>query len=292
MSGRLFGMTTSANSSFYTKWALATLLKNTQFNDNDVIYLIDNDNCYTEQVNNRITIIKNNFPLTFAQNVNKLMSMALYADKDLIFLSNDILLTKGWLEPLEELSDAISISSCNQTHQYAFNGLTLAANVDWEDYNHRYMSLCEISTKHILNNTGYFERLLMPFYMFRLPKSAYLKLGHMDTKFVNGGEDIDYRLRALINGIDVKYASKSYILHFNGKSTWRGTEDITKTKAREKNYKTNFINKWNEDLFRLMFLGNDPNSVLQKYDLMNFNNDTGEFNELIKTVFKLSRNIK
>ena len=41
-----------------------------------------------------------------------------------------------------------------------------------------------------------------------------------------------------------------------------------------------------------MFLGNDPNSVLQKYDLMNFNNDTGEFNELIKTVFKLSRNIK
>ena len=117
MSGRLFGMTTSANSSFYTKWALVTLLKNTQFNDNDVIYLIDNDNCYTEQVNNRITIIKNNFPLTFAQNVNKLMSMALYADKDLIFLSNDILLTKGWLEPLEELSDAISISSCNQTHQ-------------------------------------------------------------------------------------------------------------------------------------------------------------------------------
>ena len=291
MAGRLFGMTTSANSSFYTQWALKTLLKHTSLTNNDTIYLIDNDNCYTEIVDSRIQIIKNNYPLSFAQNVNKLISMALYDDKDLIFLSNDLLLTKGWLEPLEEIEDAISISSCNQTHHYNHNGLDLISNVDWEDYNHRYTTLCDIAQYHTSHNSGYFERLLMPFYMFRLPKSVYLKLGHMDTKFINGGEDIDYRLRALINDIDVKYAAKSYVLHFNGKSTWRGTEEITKTKEREQNYKTNFINKWNEDLYKLMFLGNDPNSVLKKYDLMNFDNDKGKFNNLIKTVFNLSRNM-
>jgi GT2 family glycosyltransferase len=291
MAGRLFGMTTSANSSFYTQWALKTLLKHTQFTENDTIYLIDNDNCYSEPVDDRINIIKNVFPLSFAQNVNKLISMALYADQDLIFLSNDILLTKNWLSPLEAIEDAISIPSCNQTHQYNYNGLQLNANMDWNEYNHQYITLSEIARLHSLNNHGYFERLLMPFYLFRLPKSVYLKLGHMDTKFVNGGEDIDYRLRAIINGIDIKYAAKSYVLHFNGKSTWRGAEDLDNTKKREQIYKDNFVNKWNEDLFKLLFLGNDPNSVLQKYNLMSFNNKTDSFNKLIQSVFKLSKDL-
>ena len=284
MNARLFGMITSASSMDYTPRALDSFFVNTAFTENDEFYLIDNDNVYTQPVDDRVTIIRNLKPLSFSHNVNQLINIAKQADSDLIFLSNDIILTPDWLPPLEAVDNTIVIPSCNQTHQYYTPLVQLASLIDWENYNHNYEELHNIVLHHRQTVTGYFDLLLMPFYVFRLPKNVYNAVGLLDTEYINGGEDVDYRLRAILAGFDVKYAAASYIIHFYGKSTWRSQEDQAQIEDRNKKYRARFKEKWGEDLLNLMILGGDPNSVLIKHELMNFNYLTDSFNKLIKEV--------
>lgn len=284
MNTRIFGMTTSASSMYYTSRALDSFFSNTAFTEYDEFYLIDNDNVYDQPVDDRVTIIRNLSPLSFSHNVNRLIGIAKKADSDLIFLSNDIILTPEWLPPLESINDAIVIPSCNQTHQYFTPLVQLASLIDWGNYNHNHEELCNIVNHHKQTITGYFDLLLMPFYAFRLPRNIYNIVGLLDTGYVNGGEDVDYRLRALLAGFDVKYAAASYIIHFNGKSTWRSQEDQAQIDDRNKKYRARFKEKWGDDLLNLMILGGDPDSVLVKYELMNFNYLTDSFNVLIKEV--------
>ena len=78
--GRVFGMVTSANSSFYTFWALKSFFEHTLLTANDEVYLIDNYNAYEEMVPGRVNVIKNDAPLTFSENANKLIAIADAAD--------------------------------------------------------------------------------------------------------------------------------------------------------------------------------------------------------------------
>lgn len=287
--GRVFGMTTSANSTFYTHWALESFFKNTILNDNDEFYLIDNDNVYSDEVHDRVIVIKNQNPMSFAQNVNQFIDIANQTNKDLIFLSNDVVLTPGWLEPLELTGDKITVPSCNQTHQYSADTLILGPSLNWSEYRNRYDLLSLISARHIaLPDALYFDKLLMPLYLFRLPVAVYKKIGRMDEDFVNGGEDIDYRLRAILQGINVEYVHNSYILHFNGKSTWRSQEDQQTIAIRNKKYQDQFDKKWGSDLSNLMLSAGDANSVLIKHNILNFDSNVDTFSSLIKHVHVLT----
>lgn len=286
--GRVFGMVTSANSSFYTFWALKSFFEHTPLNANDEVYLIDNDNAYEESVPARVTVIKNDNPLTFSQNANKLIRIADGKDKDLIFLSNDIILTPGWLEPLEGINDAVVLPSCNQTHNYNTGAFDLSPSIDWVDYGNRPAELLKIVNMHRQQVKGYFDFLLMPFYVFRLPVNVYRTVGYLDDLFVNGGEDLDYRIRTILAGFEVKYASQSYLLHFNGKSTWRNAEQQSEIDQRNRQYRERLVQKWGHDLMSFMVVGGDPNGVLSKHGLMDFDASKDFHNMLIKKIYTLT----
>jgi GT2 family glycosyltransferase len=95
----------------------------------------------------------------------------------------------------------------------------------------------------------------MPFYCFRLPRRVYATIGRFDEGFGRGGgEDVDYRVRAYLAGFETYLALESYILHFQGKSTWQGGETTPEQRARELEYRTHFRRKWGDELAAI-FLG-------------------------------------
>jgi len=287
-SGTLFGMTTSRSSTAYTDLALASFFKNTLLRYNDNFVLIDNDNVWDNPPNAFTSVIHNDAPKSFAENVNSLIKLAQQNGQNLMFLSNDIVLTPNWFTPLEQ-NNAITIPCCNQIFQYKSGSLDLESVHDLERYNNQYEELCNIVKNHISSMTiNSFDKLMMPFYAFRLPKEVYDVVGYLDESFINGGEDLDYRLRALLLNIPVAYIAQSFVLHFNGKSTWQSNEDIQRTKDRDLFYKRMFTDKWGVDLCHLMTVGQDPNEILKKHNLMHFNPAHHTHADLIRTVLKLT----
>ena len=62
-----------------------------------------------------------------------------------------------------------------------------------------------------------------------IPCGVLQQVGQFDTGFVNGGEDVDYRLRAALQGIDTRRMRRNLVLHFGGKSTWQAAHDWHET---------------------------------------------------------------
>jgi GT2 family glycosyltransferase len=79
---------------------------------------------------------------------------------------------------------------------------------------------------------------------------VYSVVGNLDESFgAGGGEDRDYCIRCYQAGFELRYALNSYILHFQGKSTWRGGETREQTAARNRFYTERFKEKWGTALF-------------------------------------------
>ena len=99
----IFSMVTLKGSNFYTKYAIKSFFQNTKLANEDEFLLINNDHCNTNEfsIYNRIRIISNKTPFSFAENVNQGISFAIKNKKNLIFLNNDIIFTKDWFNPLK-----------------------------------------------------------------------------------------------------------------------------------------------------------------------------------------------
>jgi GT2 family glycosyltransferase len=99
------------------------------------------------------------------------------------------------------------------------------------------------------------------FFAVKIPYSVYSKVGNLDESFgAGGGEDRDYCIRCYQAGFELRYALNSYILHFQGKSTWRGAETSEQTAARNRFYTGRFRDKWGTALFDVACL-NDLSKV-------------------------------
>ena len=259
-------MITSRSSRDYTELAIDSFKRNTRLSDSDEFILVDNDAELDYNIGN---VFVNHYPKSFAQNCNSMLDYA--GDRNLMLLSNDVAFTPGWNESVVQMSNALIIPSCNQTHLYSKNNLRLKEVMHLSDYGNRHNDLNQISEEHIGKRYGFFENLLMSFYVFFLPSNVYQKLGRLDETFgVAGGEDIDYRLRAIKAGIPVKYIGSSYLLHFAGKSSWNGPEQTEITQQRNHRYFSVFSQKWGEDLANLCLVGGNPYSIIEKYNLESF----------------------
>ena len=104
------------------------------------------------------------------------------------------------------------------------------------------------------------QRWLMSFYVVRLPSRIYQAVGLFDENFVNGGEDVDYRLRALLAGFECVYRMGTYLVHFHGKSTWDGSETSEMTRKRGSEFGAIFRRKWGAVAARV-FLQGDYSAV-------------------------------
>jgi hypothetical protein len=158
-----------------------------------------------------------------------------------------------------------------------------------EDYADKFASLSDIAPQHLRQDLkSFFEQALMAFYVFKLPANVYNRVGKFDERFgVGGGEDVDYRLRCIQENIPVKYFSRSYLLHFQGKSTWDGAENQQQTTDRNKKYFDVFVDKWGMDLANLCLVGGDPNSVIEKYGLWSLVKENN-FTKIIKIILDKS----
>lgn len=265
MTGNLYAMISTKNSRSYTDIALNSFLKSTKLQNNEEFILIDNDN--ERNYPSEVTVIANDVPKSFAKNCNEMIAKA--DGRNFFLLSNDVVFTPGWNEPLKQYSNVLSLPSCNQTHVYSSNGLKLQSSMRIDEYNNQYFELSEIVKLHKgQNSAGFFERLLMGFYVFMLPAKVYNKVGLFDEQFgVGGGEDVDYRIRCIEKSIPVKYISQSYLLHFAGKSTWDGPEQQNEIDQRNKQYFELFSKKWGQNLANLCLVGGNTRHVIEKFQL-------------------------
>lgn len=283
MSGHLFGMVTVGSSSEYTQVALQSFFRHTRLQQDDSFVLIDNDGYWSNNCNNewqdRIQVRVNPDPLNTSQNINQLISLADTQDKHLVFLSNDVVFSPRWYERLIFDDSILSVPSCNQTHNYGF-----AATLSLEQFDNRFSHLNVAAHQHAAMVRHPFEMLMMPTYVCRVPKKLYRAVGLFDEAFNVGGEDVDYRLRLLQQGFSIKYCS-SYLLHFNGRSSWNGVETDAQTQERNSLYMQNFIHKWGEDLFNLCVTTGKPLEIVEKYQLSHLA-AKAQFNQMILEVLK------
>ena len=287
----IFSMVTVQRSNTYTNYALESFFKNTELNENDEFFLIDNDGCELEQYSSykKIQIIKNKFPLSIARNINQIIDKALKYKKNLVFLNNDIIFTKNWFHPLQSNSKDISIPVNNQIFPYKSDceNLKLDVTMNLKDFNENYLLLNNIVEKHKkkfkLNLK--FQALLMPFFCFKVPNHILNEVGYFDTSFVHGAEDVDYRIRSVIKGYDVNFLLDSYLLHFHGKSSWDGGETISEVRERDKKYTEAFLKKWGSEMTKIFILRKNFFEILEEKGLNEIYKKR-KFSELIKRLLK------
>jgi len=270
MQSTVYAMISCRSSDQYTKSAIDSFFKNTKLTSNDVFYLIDNDAVGTNARAN-ITVIVNAQPQSFAKNINDIIKIA--QGRDVVILNNDIEFTPGWSEPLKGYRNSILIPSCNQTHSYTSSdgALVLKDSMTLDEFANDTYRLNEIVRHHRSLVKGFYETVLMPFYAFRLPADVYNKVGLFNETFgPAGGEDVDYRIRAIQHGFSVKYVGQSYLLHFHGKSTWNGPEQEQEFKERNQFYFQRFTDVWGSDLANMLLIGGHMQPVVEKYQLYPF----------------------
>ena len=283
-------MVTMKSSNHYTNFALKSFFDQTKLDETDEFLLIDNDgnNIDAFSVYKKVQIIKNKKKLSFAENVNQSIKIAVESKKNIIFLNNDIIFTKKWFEPLESVSNCISIPVNNQLFSYQTNcgNLKLKPVMQLQDFGDSHDLLNEIVDMHKkkFSFKQYFQTPLMPFFCFKAPYDILNDIGYFDESFgLGGGEDIDYRIRCAIKGYEVNFVLDSYLLHFHGKSTWDGNETLSETEERNKIYTEVFLKKWGTKLTRIFLTRKDFLDILKDNKIDDLFKK-GRFGDLIRKI--------
>ncbi len=263
----IFAMVSTKSSAQYTMPALTSFFATTRLRDDDRFVLIEND----PHLGNLegIGLIRNAAPKSFASNCNFVFSLADEHKEGVVVLNNDIIFAEGWLDHLPLPDDRITLPCCNQQARYSIGGLTLQALMDLDEFNDNYAALNAIAAHHraVQGGNDFARELLMPFYCFHLPYPVRAKVGQFDESFGNGGEDVDYRLRAMLAGFDVAYGVQSFVLHFMGKSTWRSAEAQETTAMRARAIHSAFAQKWGADTAETFLAGGPSLQTIERLGL-------------------------
>ena len=265
----LYVMISTRNSQQFTPIAVASLKLHTPLSPGDIVVVIDNDGALPDM--DGVHVIRNDRPRSFAENANLAINLSHVTGHDLWLLNNDIVFTPNWLSHSFLDGQSIIVPHCNQYAQYEYDGLELRFSMDLEDLGGRFETLNRAAVAHAQRANGaiYSTSSLFIFYCVYLPHAATKKIGHFDESFgKGGGEDVDYRLRAMDVGVDVKLAYPAYLLHFMGKSTWRSGEVSEETRERELTYRTRFIAKWGTPLAEMFLSGGDKRTVAARYGVL------------------------
>ena len=254
----IFGMVTTRHSNNYTNYAVSSLIENTKLQPDDDVILIDNDAAYgelPEECRARVKVIVNEKPRSFAANLNQAMELARPRQADVVFLNNDMVFSHGWFEPLRPDGPFLVSPLSNAELPYDEDGFKCGLGMDLADYLGREQLFRDVVRKHRNRVRGYMTVLSLPFFAVKIPCSVYSVVGPLDESFgVGGGEDKDYCIRCYQHGFEARFALNSYILHFQGKSTWRGAETREQTAARDRFYAERFREKWGQALYEVLVM--------------------------------------
>ena len=279
----IFGMVSLLPSISYTLVGLDSFLQNTKLEPGDELIVFDNDRSFdliSRFLPNSITVIKNQSPLSFSANINQAVNLASEKKTDLYFLNNDLYFPAGWLEPLRSAPQNIITSPLsNREVQLRTGEIQWVNNLRLSDLIGREKLLERGIADLVGKGDGYKSVVSLPFFCVKLPLAVMQKVGLFDEGFgPGGGEDYDYCIRSLKHEFSIAYALKSYVLHFNGKSTWSGAESAEGTATRCESYRRYFREKWGDKLFRLYI--EESEKVIDECGLMPLA-ASGKFGELI-----------
>ncbi|ESY64322.1 hypothetical protein X742_26475 [Mesorhizobium sp. LNHC232B00] len=268
----IFVMISTHKSRAFTLPSLESLIKKTNFRSSDRIVIIDNDGSLGDLPGS--IVIRNERPRSFAENANFSIGVSQIVKDDLILMNNDIVYTNNWLDFLlagERSRDNIVIPYCNQNVQYRSGLLDLKIAMDLDEYADREEDLEEIARIHqreLVNTPDYDASILMSFFCVYIPWKVSRAVGYFDEGFGRGGgEDVDYRLRALRAGVEVLHSRRSYLLHFMGKSTWRSGEPSEETRSADATYRRHFVEKWGRPVAEFFLSGSNKQEVANRYGL-------------------------
>jgi GT2 family glycosyltransferase len=247
----LFCFVSSKCTENYSKLALDSFFKHTKLESEDIFLFVNNDktNAFKEEYPINI-YINNETPLNWSANFNQGLKIAKEKKMHFVVITNDIVFTKGWFEPLKQRDDLILIPSSTINFMYRSKDFSTKVNMYYDEYIGKEQYLEAIIDVHQQNHpfNKIQEKIFMQFYLARIPYQIHSDVGFFDEKFHLGGEDMDYRIRAAVKGHKTMLAMHSFILHFHGKSTWDGQETSEQEEVRRNNYINYSIEKWGEDI--------------------------------------------
>jgi len=254
----VFCLVSTKHTEKFTKLALDSFFKNTKLESGDIFVFVNNDGTNVFKKEYPIDIyINNKTPKNWSTNFNKGLRIANRFKKHFVVLTNDIIFTKNWFEPLKQKEDVILIPVCNVNFIYKSKNFSTAPVMQLEDYIGKEPYLDAIVDFH-QNNFKFedlYEKIFMQMYLARIPYKVYKDVGYFDTTFSNGGEDMDYRIRAAIKGYKTMLVKYPFVLHFHGKSTWDGAESTEQERVRRDDYLKRGVEKWGEDLTEIFIKG-------------------------------------
>lgn len=258
----------------YTLLALDSFAHTTELYPEDTFILIDNGNGaalksrVAEGTWPWVQYVCNQSPLSFAENVNYALRVAREKQSVLYFLNNDLVFFSGWESALQPSKPGVTVSASNQNFSYRTNAIAMEGVHSLEEYIEFRDHFESMVQTHKSRVSGFHRVLTTPYYCVRIPPEVYLSVGFFDGNFSSGGgEDTDYSIRCYQKGFEVSVALESFVLHFVGRSTWRGGETESETKAREAKYFERLITKWGRELTMLFTCRQHSNpEMLQLYD--------------------------
>jgi len=278
----VFCFVSSANTENFSRLALYSFFKETKLETGDIFVFVNNDGTNAFRREYPIDIyINNKTPKSWATNFNKGLRIAKKFKKHFVVITNDIIFTKNWFEPLKQRDDAVLIPACNINYMYNAPGFKTSPCMQLEEYVGKEKYLEAIVDHHQKNFkfNDLQERIFMQLYLGRIPYQVHNEVGYFDYTFSNcGGEDMDFRIRCAIHGFKTMVANHSLTLHFHGKSSWDGSETTIEEEQRRAKYIDRSMKKWGLDLTEIFIKGNHAKEYCHQLGLEEYFNKGESFN--------------
>jgi GT2 family glycosyltransferase len=285
----VFCFVSSAKTEHFSKLALDSFFKNTKLEPGDIFVFVNNDGTNSFREGYPINVyINNKTPKSWAENFNKGLRIAKKFKKHFVVITNDIVFTKNWFEPLKQRDDAVLIPACNINYLYNTPEFKTSPCMQMEEYVGKEKYL-EAIVEHHQKNFKFEdlqERIFMQLYLGRVPYQVHSNVGYFDHTFSNcGGEDMDYRIRCSIKGFKTMIANCSLTLHFHGKSSWDGNETTVEEEQRRAKYIDKSMKKWGFDLTEIFIKGNNAKEHCYQLGLKEYF-DKGESFNIMRTLIQ------
>ncbi len=188
---------------------------------------------YLDSLGKKIITIHSDKNLGFSRACNVGASVA--SGEFLLFLNNDTVVTKNWLDVLvEELETNIEVAIAGSKLLFPDETIQHAGVVFGEDKIPYHIYAREIKEKHYVNKKRKFNALTAACMLVR--KEIFDKVGGFDENFLNGYEDIDLCLKIRELGSDIMYCPESVVYHYESISEGRGD--------KHKENRELFLQKW------------------------------------------------
>ena len=282
----VFCFVSSANTEEFSALALESFFNKTKLEKGDIFVFVNNDGTNSFRKQFPIDVyINNKTPKSWATNFNKGLRIAKKLKKHFVVITNDIIFTDNWFEPLKQRDDAILIPSCNINFLYTTKEFSTSSCMQLEEYIGKEKYLDGIVQYHqsIFKFDDLKERIFMQLYLGRIPYKVHNEIGYFDYTFSNcGGEDMDYRIRCAIKGYKTMIANHSLTLHFHGKSSWDGSETTEQETIRREQYLKRGVRKWGEDLTEIFIKGTNAKEWAYKIGLQKEFDNSESFNIIRK----------